>query len=245
MYRQVEGLMMGASLSSAIAAIIINDTLIKVQNDIKASTLVVVYADDILMIGDPLDMGKIMCNFKHYLRQMPFTVEEETKNDGGIYSIQYLEMRIERKECYQKGFLLGSRLSTQWMKKVYDSGCTLNFISFHNWPTKRSIACEMFSKAVLLSSIPKADAALKQWFKLLTQNDYPGWVLVILAYDHLNKLKCGINEFKKLTKILGNVCKSLGFSKSIPNSVSMAFGDDSVGKSRKAAYMSFPLSADM
>lgn len=145
MYKQKDGLMMGASLSSVIAAIVINDALLKIKDEIKESTFVVVYAEDILMIGDPMDMGMIMLNFKHNLPQMPFTTENDTKTSESKYAIQYLELFIEREEFIRNKQLRGSTISAIWRKKTNDSGWTLNFVSCHNWQAKRALIREMSS----------------------------------------------------------------------------------------------------
>lgn len=253
MYKQKEGLMMGASLSSAIAAIVINDSLISVEPDLDKSTLVLVYADDILMVGDPIDMGKVMQNFKITLSTMPFTVEREQKTGKHTHAIQYLELHIERMDVYHKGTVKGSTLTTCWKKKAYDSGCTLNFLSFHSWSTKRSLVQEMFSKAVNLTSLGKLRTSIEVWFDTLLKNDYPPWVLVSAAYDRLVQIEGSANYRRRVKKVLGEICSARKFNSRIPREMNFGkTGDIQSGSNKhpstnhkRKAHIAFPMSRDM
>lgn len=246
MYKQNKGLMMGASLSAAVSAILINDTILRMKPDISDKTLIVVYADDILMIGDPRDIGVVTHSFKVFLPEMKFAIEEETEKAKSTYSIQYLEVQIERLESYSNGVLVGSNITTLWKKRAYDSGSTMDFDSFHEWPTKRALISEMLAKAIHLSSLSKMEAAIEQWFDVLEQNFYPDWLLVRTAYSFLPNIGLSASAFKSVKNSLNNACKKKKISKQIPRD---AFTAQTSKKDRKEkgneAFVAFPMSENI
>lgn len=102
LYRQEKGLMMGAALSSVIAALLINATAMKIAGGIPSHTALMVYADNILMVGSLVDVGRILQTFETHLPEMPFTVEYKAEGEG-VPSLQYLELGLRRTRLFRKG----------------------------------------------------------------------------------------------------------------------------------------------
>lgn len=190
LYRQKKGLMMGSSLSSVIAALLIEDALSRIVGGIGKNSVLMVYADDILFIGDPIDFGRILQTLELHLGEMPFTVEKEDmcSSDHSRFSIRYLEIMLERRILFQGRSKrpTGARLSYLWSHRVYDAGVTMHYLSLHSEQTKLGLVRNLLSKAICLSSSDNMVLAIEKWFAHLTKNCYPVWLLLKIAEESIH-----------------------------------------------------------
>lgn len=68
---------MGSSISADMGGLVIEDALSKIIEGIGPKSGLMVYADDLLFIGNPIGFGRIHQTLELHLAEMPFTVEEE------------------------------------------------------------------------------------------------------------------------------------------------------------------------
>lgn len=128
LYKQNKGLMMGASLSAVISALLLDSNAKKMAGVIPENTTLSIYADDILMIGALTDIGRTEQTFQVHLPEMPFTKEYETKV-GNEFRLHYLEVGLERAKISKTSDF--SKISTIWMGKPFHSKALLHFLSYH------------------------------------------------------------------------------------------------------------------
>lgn len=96
---------MGSALLSIIASMVINDTLGKVAGGIGSDGVVMVYANDLLFVGDFFNFGRVMQAIEFHLGEMPFTIEREERcaKDKNRSFIRFLEIGLESRKLFARG----------------------------------------------------------------------------------------------------------------------------------------------
>lgn len=106
---------------------------------------------------------------EHTLRVDDSHVFQHPIPNSQIYTIRYLDLQFFRTCSRQSGV---STLSILYSSKPYDSGRFINYVSFHSHHTKKYIL-----------SFIHLQYAISLWFKQMSLNAYPLWLLAYYAYE--------------------------------------------------------------
>lgn len=196
-FKQAKGLMMGAALSPIVAAILLDYKLQRITEStiFCEEYILMIYADDMLFIGNPTDLGKISQKLDEDLPSMPYTIDnEEFCNLREDYNLEYLDTSVRRKQTYDaENGILKNTITYAWKKKKYDSYRTLNFYSDHDESTKRNTITSNLCKAVYVTHYTHIKETLALWRNILLINNFPEHYIlheaIRLIIQKLNKYK--------------------------------------------------------
>lgn len=248
---------MGSSLSSVIAALLLNNSTKLIANGLPKDTVILIYADDILIVGNLMQIGRVVQNYERLLNEMPLTIEFETLTNRNTYFLQYLELGLERAPTNPLASNSGSLISTVWKHKPYHSKATLHYLSYHVWETKQGLLYNMLNKAITLSSTNMIKIALEEWFNILSINEYPKWLQANLAYSYISDHIQNDATAQRIKTHISNFCQVNNISKTDPSSpfkrklnreisnIAQHPGPSMAKKKKimtlKKAYISFPM----
>lgn len=191
-FKQNKGLVMGASLSPILANIFLHHKIMKIIEHEHIDGLTILYADDLLHIGDPKDFNKLCNMIELNIPTMPITITkpEDTptifRPDVDIWkitrtmSIEFLELKIILKTSN-----ISNSISHHWTAKSYDSGRMMNWNSYTRPAVKRNAIMGKLTKIVKLTTPQHIRNTMDKWFDMAIMADYPPRVLTDYAESAL------------------------------------------------------------
>lgn len=159
-YQQVEGCAMGASISSVIAQLVLEDlenTIIpKLNYEIPFFYR---YVDDCITLVPRDKTNYILELFNSYNSKLQFTIEIEDNN-----TLNFLDLSLIR---------TNNTINTQWFTKSTWSERYINFRSNHPISQKKSVVIGLADRAIALSDPEYRQDAIKKAKTALIKNNYP------------------------------------------------------------------------
>lgn len=175
-YKQQDGLTIGGSVSGILADFVVTDLLDRaVEKAGFDPKLLVKYVDDTLAFVPREELENFFTILNGENRSIQFTCEIE---DGK--KIAYLDMLLER--------TAHNHILTQFYQKPTSKNRLLNYNSAHPMIQKSSTVYGTISRILTLTSDTHKHAAIKEIYRILEMNGYPGFFI-----------KRQIEKFKKQT----------------------------------------------
>lgn len=176
MHRQMRGLAMGGSISTALARLVMDEVILHAYSITPEITFIKIFVDDTL-VAIPRGNQQLFLNaLNSFHPQMNFTFEEEDEKQ----SINFLNLTV---------FRICNRLFTNWYRKDFASGRLLNYYSSHKRTTVLGTA-EAFIKTVINLSDPFFFKANREIVvSTLRDNSFPESTIQVLLNDHYTLLK--------------------------------------------------------
>lgn len=175
-HRQMRGLAMGGSISTALARLVMDEVVLHAYSIVPEITFIKIFVDDTL-VAIPRENQQIFLNaLNGFHPQMKFTFEAEDENQ----SINFLNLTVIR---------ICNKLFTNWYRKDFASGRLLNYYSSHKRTTILGTA-EAFIKTVINLSDPFFFKANRETVvNTLRDNSFPESVIQVLLNDHYTLMK--------------------------------------------------------
>lgn len=175
-HRQIRGLAMGGSISTALARLVMDEVVLHAYSITPEITFIKIFVDDTLVAIPRGNQQIFLTALNSFHPQMKFTFEEEDENQ----SINFLNLTIIR---------ICNRLFTRWYRKDFASGRLVNFFSSHKRTTVLGTA-EAFIKTVISLSDPFFFKANKEIVAdTLRDNSFPESVIQVLLNDCYTLMK--------------------------------------------------------
>jgi len=160
-YRQLDGISMGGSLSVNLSGIFMNNLIDKAmsQSQVKP-VLLMKYVDDILCIMKEDEVERFLLTLNSIHPNIKFTVEMEVNQN-----ISFLDLSICRNGI--------SDFKYRWYCKPTSSGRMLNFYSNHPYSQRLNVLTNFIIRALRLSHLDFWDELKTVIFQRLLDNGYP------------------------------------------------------------------------
>ncbi|XP_050512088.1 uncharacterized protein LOC126888113 [Diabrotica virgifera virgifera] len=159
-FQQTDGCAMGASISSAIAQLVLEHLEEIVLNKIDFDILFFYrYIDDCLTAAPEDKLDILLSEFNNFHQKLNFTLEIE-KN----CQINFLDLTLHRNN---------STITTSWYTKKTWSSRYLNFNSHHPLSQKKSVVIGLADRAIKLSDPINRPQAIEKAKTALALNSYP------------------------------------------------------------------------
>ena len=159
-FKQIEGCAMGASISSVIAQLVLEDleeTVLKTLN--FELPFFFRYVDDCITAIPPNQYNSILKEFNSYHPKLQFTIEKETEN-----KINFLDLTLH----HQK-----NKIVTEWFTKKTWSSRYLHFNSQHPISQKKTVIIGLADRSIKLSDPQYRTRAINKAKETLKENNYP------------------------------------------------------------------------
>ena len=159
-YKQIEGCAMGASISSVIAQLVLEDLEENILNNLGFHIpFFYRYVDDCITAVPNNKTADILNSFNSYHNKLQFTIEIENLN-----KINFLDTTLHH---------LDNTIKTEWYTKETWSSRYINYLSQHPLSQKKSVIIGLADRAIKLSSPEYREKSLKKAKEALRLNDYP------------------------------------------------------------------------
>lgn len=159
-YRQVDGCAMGASISSVIAQLVLEDLEEAIISQLDFTPpFFYRYVDDCILAIPNYKSDYILNKFNSYHPKLRFTIELQENNQ-----INFLDMTLHN----EKG-----KIRTAWYTKHTWSGRYINFSSQHPVTQKKSVIAGLADRAIHLSDPEYRQKSIKKAKEALLLNNYP------------------------------------------------------------------------
>lgn len=187
-YQQVEGTTMGGIASPALAALVMNDLVTTVTDQLPFTVpFFRFYVDDSITAIPKDKVNETLLLFNRYHEKIQFTVELE--NEG---SLPFLDVCVHRTEQ--------QKLTTNWYTKPTSSGVILNYLSTHSLGYKINAIHNILNRAVNLSAPVYHNQNLEKVKNILYNNNYPKHFVNRIISELLPKIKNKNNNIIQTTK---------------------------------------------
>lgn len=159
-YKQIEGCAMGASISSVIAQLVMEDLEENVLGNVNFHIpFFYRYVDDCIAAIPSNKTQDILDQFNSYHNKLNFTIEIEKQ-----HKISFLDLTLHHEN---------NCIKTEWFTKETWSSRYVNFNSQHPISQKKSVIIGLADRAVKLSSPEYREHAIEKAKEALKLNNYP------------------------------------------------------------------------
>lgn len=173
-YKQIDGCAMGASISSIVAQIVMEDLEEKVISELPFKLpFFYRYVDDCITAVPQDKINDIVSSFNKYHKKLQFTVETEL---NGI--LNFLDLTLHRNN---------GNIKTEWFTKPTWSSRYLHFDSNHPLSQKKSVIIGLADRAIKLSDTEFIQKSIDKAKNALKINNYPPSLVNNIFKNRLEK----------------------------------------------------------
>ena len=173
-FKQIDGCAMGASISSVIAQLVMEDleeTILKNLN--FHIPFFFRYVDDCITAVPINKTQAILDKFNSYHNKLQFTIETEKQN-----KIAFLDLTLHHKN---------NNIKTEWYTKETWSSRYLNYNSQHPMSQKKSVIIGLADRAIKLSCPEYRENSIKKAKEALKLNHYPEKLINTIFKERIHK----------------------------------------------------------
>jgi hypothetical protein len=173
-YKQIEGCAMGASISSIIAQLVMENLEETVLSKINFHVpFFFRYVDDCITAIPKDKTDDILKHFNNFHKNLQFTMEIEKNN-----TINFLDVTLHHQN---------QNIKTEWYTKTTWSARYLHFKSSHPISQKKSVVIGLADRAIGLSDPEYRERAIKKAKNALKLNSYPETLINKIFKDRIHK----------------------------------------------------------
>jgi hypothetical protein len=190
-YKQIDGCAMGASISSVVAQLVLEDLEETVISQLNFNLpFFYRYVDDCIL-AIPRDKKDFILNiFNSYHQKLQFTIELEQNK-----TIHFLDITLHNKN---------NKIKTEWYTKKTWSSRYTNFNSQHPLSQKKSVVIGLADRAIQLTDVEYRQRSIGKAKQALLINNYPKTLIDSIfkkrIHRYYNIIQHHANKNNKKTK---------------------------------------------
>ena len=209
-FKQIEGCAMGASISSVIAQIVMEDleetTLKKLDFHIPFFYR---YVDDCITCVPKNKTNEILTKFNSYHKLLQFTLESEENKKNN-----FLDTTIHNTE---------KTLKTEWFTKSSWSSRYIHYESCHPIAQKKSVVIGLADRSIILSDPNFRKNAVNKAKNALLLNNYPQKLINKIFKERIHKFYNSTENNKKREKKLNSKYISIPYVNELSENLQKLF----------------------